>query len=122
MDAGLKLALPLLPSMKPDPAERNDTTARTDPAKTREAAEQFEALLIGQMLRTAREASGAGGWLGTEEEAGQTYGELAEQQVAQALAARGGFGLADLIWKGLENQAQRGTGESRAPAPGAASD
>jgi hypothetical protein len=36
-----------------------------DPAKIRDAAQQFEALLIGQLLETA---SQGGGWLGSGED------------------------------------------------------
>ena len=112
MDAALKLTLPRF-----DPATPNLSSVE-DPVKVREAAEQFEALLIGQVLRAAREAGGGGGWFGTEEEAGQALGELAEQQLAQTMAAQGGFGLAPLIRQGLErNHAPSGT---RTPA--AASD
>jgi|HubBroStandDraft_4_1064222.scaffolds.fasta_scaffold927231_1 flagellar protein FlgJ len=71
-----------------------------DPAKVKDAAEQFEALLIGQILRSARE--GGGGWLGSGgDSAGDSATEFAEQQFAASLAKQGGFGLADLISKGL---------------------
>ncbi len=62
-----------------------------DPAKTRDAARQFEALLLAQILKSAR----AGG----DED---SVNELADQQLALALADRGGLGLADLITKGLQ--------------------
>ncbi len=78
---------------------------RQDPAQVRQAAEQFEALLIGQMMRSAREAGG-GGWLGSEDQAAQTMGELAEQHLSQVIAAGGGFGLARLIRQGLDGPPQ----------------
>jgi Rod binding domain-containing protein len=63
----------------------------------REAASQFEALLIGQMLKEMR-TSEAGGWLGGGEEAsGGTIIELAEEQLARALTIQGGLGLGRLI-------------------------
>lgn len=69
----------------------------------RAAAEQFEALLIGQMLRAAREASGSGGWLGTgEDRSTESIAEFAEQQVAGLLSRGGGLGLARLIAQGLK--------------------
>lgn len=75
--------------------------AREDPGKVGDAARQFEALLIGQMLREVREHSG--GWLGSgEDAAGSCATELAEQQFARALAERGGLGLATLITRELE--------------------
>jgi Rod binding domain-containing protein len=68
------------------------------------AAEQFEALLIGQMLKSAREA-GASGALGTgEDSAGQTGVELAERQLASLLASKGGLGLSKFITSNLERK------------------
>jgi len=72
------------------------------PAKIHGAAQQFEALLIGQMLKTAREAGGTG-WLGTDDgDAGQSGVEMGEQQFASMLAASGGLGLAKIIEGGLK--------------------
>jgi Rod binding domain-containing protein len=75
--------------------------AKTDTPKDAEgAAQQFEALLIGQMLRSVRESSK--GWLGTGEDASSSCAtEYAEQQFAAALAERGGLGMAHLIAAGL---------------------
>ena len=73
-----------------------------DPAKVRDAAQQFEALLLGQILRSIRES---GGWLGSDKDAsGDCATEFAEQQLAAALAQRGGLGLAGLISAGLERR------------------
>jgi peptidoglycan hydrolase FlgJ len=74
--------------------------AKDDPQRIREAAQQFEGLLIGQMLKSMRESGG--GWFGTgEDRAGESLGEFAEQQLAQVLSSQGGFGLAGLIAEGL---------------------
>ncbi|HLK68710.1 MAG TPA: hypothetical protein VKU19_35005 [Bryobacteraceae bacterium] len=72
-----------------------------DPAKVRDAAQQFEALLIGQMLRSVRESGG--GWLGSGggDSTSDCATEYAEQQFAAALSQHGGLGMADLISKGL---------------------
>ena len=44
-----------------------------------------------------------GGWLGSgEDSAGSCAGGFAEQQLALSMARQGGFGLADLISKGLQ--------------------
>lgn len=62
--------------------------------------QQFEALLVGQMLRAMREAGG--GWAGEgEDAAGLGLMELAEQQLALAMAASGGLGLASLVERAL---------------------
>jgi Rod binding domain-containing protein len=73
-------------------------------SKTAVAAEQFEALLIGQMLKTERESS-EDGWMGGggDSAAESAYG-LAENQFAQAIASRGGFGLAKTIQHALDSR------------------
>jgi Rod binding domain-containing protein len=75
------------------------------PAKSvKEAATQFESLLIAQLLKSMRE-SGEGGWLGTGgDEAGATMMEVAQERLAQVLAAQGGLGLAKMVAEGLERK------------------
>jgi Rod binding domain-containing protein len=64
---------------------------------TREAATEFESLLVGQMLKTMREGKEES-WLGGESSAGnESIMEMAEQQVARAIAQRGGFGIARML-------------------------
>jgi flagellar protein FlgJ len=83
------------------PATPGEARKPDDPAKIKDAAQQFEALLIGQILRSVRE-SGAG-WLGSGgDPSGDCATEFAEQHLANVLAAQGGLGLATLIGKGLE--------------------
>ncbi len=66
-----------------------------------EAAKEFEALLIEEMLKSAR-AGGSGDWMGdSEDQSGSALSEMAEQQFAQLLAANGGVGLAKLVANGL---------------------
>ena len=79
-----------------------ENTKSDDPAKVRDAAQQFEALLLGQILRSEREANQ--GWLGSGGLTGDgdCATDFAEQQVALALARNGGLGLADLIAAGLK--------------------
>lgn len=75
------------------------------PGKIRESARQFEALLIGQIMRSMCESSG--GWLGSGEDgSGASMTEFAEQQMAQVLSANGGFGLATLIEQGVSRGGQ----------------
>ncbi len=84
-------ALP--PAVAPDP--------RPSAGSVKDAATQFEALLVGQLLKSMREA-GSGGWLGTgEDQAGATMMELAEEHLARTLAAQGGLGLANMTVEGL---------------------
>jgi len=79
-----------------------------DPKKIENAAKQFESLLIGQILKGMNE-SDSEGWMGSGEDAsGDSAMELAEEQFAQALASRGGLGLAKLIVQGLAKGSKEG--------------
>ena len=76
---------------------------KDDPVKVRDAAHQFEALLLGQMMQSMRDSEG--GWFGTDsDDASSTAVEYAQEMFAQAMASRGGLGLADLVMKGLQPQ------------------
>ncbi len=71
------------------------------PAKIKDAAKQFEALLIGQMMKSMRDSEG--GWLGTgEDESSSSAMEYGQEIFAQAMASNGGLGLASLIAAGLQ--------------------
>jgi peptidoglycan hydrolase FlgJ len=65
----------------------------------RHAAEQFEALFVGQMLRSVRESATDE----TDDDSGANspFLELAEEQLAQAMAARGGLGIATMVMTDL---------------------
>ena len=96
------------------PAVAADSSAAR-PRNVAEAAQQFEALLIAQMLKGARGDDQAG-WFGSGEDAGSaTAAELAEEQFAQALARSGGLGLGRQIASSLSRQGQPPT-DSEAPA------
>ncbi len=72
------------------------------PAKGKavDAAKQFEALLIAQMLKTMRESGS--GWLGSgEDQASESAMGMAEEHFAAALSASGGLGLANTVERGL---------------------
>ncbi|HUJ23016.1 MAG TPA: hypothetical protein VLX58_15905 [Bryobacteraceae bacterium] len=74
------------------------------PAKIESAAQQFESLLIAQILKSMHE-EGSGGWLGGgEDESASSAMQMAEEQFAQALASQGGLGLSRLIIQGLSPQ------------------
>ncbi|HYA17600.1 MAG TPA: rod-binding protein [Bryobacteraceae bacterium] len=71
--------------------------------RTVSAARDFEALLIAQMLKSMRSEKSA--WLGSGDESDGDSNDavlsLGEQQIAQALSAGGGLGLAKMIETGL---------------------
>jgi Rod binding domain-containing protein len=80
--------------------------SQVESLKIKEAALQFEALLIGQMLRIMHEASQGGGLSPESDQAGQSMSEFAEQRLSDVLASQGGIGLASLIEQGLHRSDQ----------------
>jgi flagellar protein FlgJ len=80
-------------------AELKQRAAREDPAALAEAAVQFEALFIGMMLESARDASLAAGVFDNSQT--QQYLELMDQQVALDLARTGGFGIGKMLLEQL---------------------
>jgi Rod binding domain-containing protein len=90
----------VLPVISASPAAPGAPAPKDDPAKVQDAAHQFEALLIGQMMKSMQNAEG--GWLGTDEDdASASAMEYAQEMFAQSLAAGGGLGIAKLVAKGL---------------------
>jgi Rod binding domain-containing protein len=89
--------------------------------KIAESAKQFEALMIGQMLKAARESSG-GGWLGNEDDqedqTGSLVMEMAEQGFSQAMAARGGLGIAKMVTDNLKPAGSKTASSDSAAPPG----
>ena len=66
------------------------------------AAKDFEAILISQLLQSARDE---GGWLGTgDDQSSEAAFSLGEQQLAKSMAASGGLGIAKLIEQGLQKR------------------
>src|SRR5579864_4316907 len=95
---------------------------QNDPAKIKNAAKQFEALMLGQILKASRQ-SGENSWLGDDEDqAGATAVDLAEEQFAQAMAAGGGLGISKLVEKVLTNQAKTANSGQTQPQPAKAPD
>ena len=82
-------------------------TSAGNPKKLEHAATDFEALLVGQMLKSAREAGSVGLTGDDDEEANSSLLDLGEQQFAQALASNGALGVAKMIVAGLNNNANR---------------
>jgi len=90
----------MVPPVSADMPNITGVRSAEDAGKINDAAHQFEALLIGQMLKSMRDSEG--GWMGTgEDEAASSAMEYAQEMFAQALASNGGLGLANLIAKGL---------------------
>lgn len=91
-------AISSFPDATAPPAQTQPT-----PKNAAEAAKQFEALLIAQMLRTAHESSS--GSLDDEQDSSEdTMFDVAGQQFAQVLANNGGLGLAKMVLHGLQQK------------------
>ena len=82
------------------PATAETAGVALRPRNVKQASQQFEALLITELLRLAHGEEG--GWLGTGEDstASSAIG-LAEESLAQTISASGGLGLSDLVTKDL---------------------
>ena len=90
------LSTPGLASGINAPSQKTDSSQ-----KTKDAAVQFESLLVGQILKSAHEEDG--GWLGAGED--QTAGsalQMADEYLARALTSHGGLGLARMISASLD--------------------
>jgi Rod binding domain-containing protein len=85
--------------------------AAPSPAKLHEIAQQFEALLIGEMLKGVREAAKDSGMDGEEDDdpGGDSATDMAQNQFAQAIAMQGGLGLSHLIETGLARDSENQT-------------
>jgi Rod binding domain-containing protein len=96
---GISSPLSLLPSSTGslDGGYSNIAKGKNEDLAT--AAQQFEALMIHQMLDSSHDPDQ--GWFGTgdsdEDQANNQAMEIAQQQFASALAAHGGLGLAKLV-------------------------
>jgi Rod binding domain-containing protein len=66
------------------------------PESLKDAAGKFEALLISQMLKSARQ-SDSGGWTGEQDQAGSSIMDMAEQHLGELLGSQGSFGLARMV-------------------------
>jgi flagellar protein FlgJ len=85
--------------MRPE-AVRSGPADQAGEARLRRAAQEFEALLLAQMLKTMRRASGRGSLFGNT--AGQgVWQEVLDEQLALALARAGGIGLARMLMDAL---------------------
>ena len=68
------------------------------PKNVAEAAQQFEALLLGQMLQDVHTSEES------EDPTADTMWDMAARQFAQVLSKNGGLGMAKLIASGLDHK------------------
>ena len=90
-------------------ATAQDTTSpqtKSNDKKIADAASQFEALMIGQILKGAH-GSESEGWLGAgdDDESSSTAIQVAEEYLGQAIAKSGGLGIARMVVHGITKPA-----------------
>ena len=74
--------------------------ANGDPAALRSVAQQFEAILLTQMIKQMRKPMMPGGMFDTPQ--AQGWNDMADQRLGLYLAKSGGIGLADSLLKQIE--------------------
>ena len=108
------MTAPISPSGSARVATSAPATSR--PKNIADASKQFEALLIGQMLKAAH-SDDEDGWLGSGDDPGSsTAMEMAEGQFAQAIAQSGGLGLSANIAASVSHADPAATASSKTPA------
>lgn len=75
------------------PAGSHDTAPASD-VRVKRAAEDFEAILLGQLLKGLRRTVPQGDEVSSTR---QMYNEMFDEALATEIAHRGGIGLADMI-------------------------
>jgi Rod binding domain-containing protein len=75
------------------------------PEKIKDAASQFEALMISQILKAAHGDSDEGAFGGESDPASASAMDFANDYFARAMSQKGGLGLSNMIVAGLQKQA-----------------
>ena len=108
-----------------DTASDSDVSSATSSRSTKlhTAAQQFEALMIGEMLKAAHSDDSDDPLGGSDDSGGDSAMQMAQSQLSSALAAQGGFGLAAMIEKAMSRTApgtQQASEIVDAPSPASA--
>jgi flagellar protein FlgJ len=94
-------------------------TDAPDP-KTLQAARDFEAIFVRQMLKSLEKTTAAG--CGTQASAGEkTYGSMIVDTLSESISKAGGLGLADVIARSLAVEHPSLAAKSATVTPGSAS-
>jgi len=99
------MTIPSLPGTGLDVTSLTKSPKKDSPEKIKNAASQFEALMIGQILKTAHGDTDEGAFGGDADPASASAMDFANDYFARAMAAKGGFGLTNMIVAGLSKQA-----------------
>lgn len=101
-----------------DPAAAADlrTKLRQDPqAGLKQAAQQFEGMLLHLMLKSMRDATQSNGLLDSEQS--RFFTSIGDQQLAQSLASQAPLGFAAMIERQLARQANAAQADIAVPSP-----
>ena len=98
-------------------ADATSDLSKSNGKKISDAAGQFEALMIGQILKAAHGSESAG-WLGAgeDDDSSSTAIQMAEEYLGQAIAKGGGLGIAKMVIQGIDKSASKPA--NSAPIPG----
>ena len=99
------MTIPSLPGAGVDVTALVKPHKQDSPEKIKDAASQFEALMIGQILKAAHGDSDEGSFGGDADPASASAMDFANDYFARAMAAKGGLGLTNMIVAGLQKQA-----------------
>jgi Rod binding domain-containing protein len=99
------MTIPSLPGAGLDVTALANSPKKDSPEKIKDAASQFEALMIGQILKAAHGDSDETSFGGDADPASASAMDFANDYFARAMAAKGGLGLSKMIVAGLEKQA-----------------
>jgi Rod binding domain-containing protein len=100
------MTIPPVASSILDSAGLASARKKDSPEKIKDAASQFEALMIGQILKAAHGDSDDQGLGGDTDPASASAMDFANEYFARAMAAKGGLGFSKMIAAGLEKQSQ----------------
>ena len=101
-DAAIRAPAPNLDLLDPRQVRTlQRDAANGDPAALRSVAQQFEAILLTQMIKQMRKPIMPGGMFDTPE--AQNWNEMADQRLGLHLAKSGGIGLADALIRQIES-------------------
>jgi Rod binding domain-containing protein len=100
------MTIPPIASSALDAAGAPASQKKDSPEKIKDAASQFEGLLIGQILKSAHDDSDDS-WGGDSDPASASAMDFANDYFARAMAAKGGLGLSKTIVDGLQRQSAK---------------
>ncbi len=97
-------------SIGPNPSKavsRNPASSDADSRQLREAAVEFESLLLDMMMKSMRESVPESGLFGDESHT-RMYQEMLDTELSKVMAHQGGLGLAQMIVDQFEGHEEEG--------------